>query len=272
MSAAATRPPGGVSAARQSKPPTAEDARLPWEAIGVVPDPLSSTVTALGLPGDPNPLGAWLDAARAGSEPVVVALANLRRWARPPSSWEPLFPRRGEPLAPRRGCRWVAWAAPRLQVRPTDLAAVLLLPSGRRRRLPLPARRRRPRRARHHRVAARVGGPDAVAHDCGRIPGRGRAGSGVVHRGFADAAGSPPRRGVAARGAAVFEEDVRRRLVEAASVEAADRRSPGVGSSQTSAGVSETTTAVSDFAFWRRRGDPYSTPTLVLRAELALAG
>ncbi len=66
-------------------PVTAEDARVLWEAVGVVPDPLSSTVLVLGLPGDSeSPLGRWLSAAAAASHPVVLTLADLRRWPPPP--------------------------------------------------------------------------------------------------------------------------------------------------------------------------------------------
>lgn len=62
-------------------PVTSEDARLLWEAVGVVPDPLSSTVLALGLPGDSDtPLGRWVSAAAAESHAVVLTLADLRRW------------------------------------------------------------------------------------------------------------------------------------------------------------------------------------------------
>ncbi len=69
-------------------PVTAEDARLLWEAVGVAPDPLSSTVLALGLPGDSaTPLGRWLSAAAGVAHPVVLTLADLRRW--PPM---PLLP------------------------------------------------------------------------------------------------------------------------------------------------------------------------------------
>lgn len=68
----------------QARPANAEDARLLWESVGVAPDPLSSTVTAVGLPGDDSPLGAWLRAAHRASEPVALTLANLRRWPRPP--------------------------------------------------------------------------------------------------------------------------------------------------------------------------------------------
>lgn len=68
----------------RSRPSTAEDARALWESVGVAPDPLSSTVTVLGLPGDAGPLGGWLQATHRASEPVSLTLANLRRWPVPP--------------------------------------------------------------------------------------------------------------------------------------------------------------------------------------------
>ncbi|HLH46180.1 MAG TPA: TIGR02679 family protein [Acidimicrobiales bacterium] len=68
----------------RSRPSTAEDARALWESVGVAPDPLSSTVTVLGLPGGAGPLGAWLQATHRVSEPVTLTLANLRRWPVPP--------------------------------------------------------------------------------------------------------------------------------------------------------------------------------------------
>lgn len=59
----------------------AEAARSLWELVGVVPDPHSSTVFALGLPGDGRtPLGRWLLACAEAGEPVVLSLSNLRRW------------------------------------------------------------------------------------------------------------------------------------------------------------------------------------------------
>lgn len=67
------------------RPGDAEAVRLLWETVGVVPDPLSSTVLALGLPGgDATPLDRWLAAAAAAGEPVVLSLSNLRRWPVPP--------------------------------------------------------------------------------------------------------------------------------------------------------------------------------------------
>ena len=66
------------------RPADAEAARLLWETVGVVPDPLSSTVLALGLPGgDATPADRWLAAAAAAAEPVVLSLSNLRRWPVP---------------------------------------------------------------------------------------------------------------------------------------------------------------------------------------------
>jgi uncharacterized protein (TIGR02679 family) len=68
----------------RERPSEAERARLLWEAVGVVPDPLSSTVLVLGLrpPGEqpPTPLTGWLDALADASEPAVMTLAQLRRW------------------------------------------------------------------------------------------------------------------------------------------------------------------------------------------------
>jgi uncharacterized protein (TIGR02679 family) len=64
----------------------AESARSLWELVGVVPDPHSSTVLALGLPGDGRtPLGRWLLACAEAGEPVVLSLANLRHW--PVRAW-----------------------------------------------------------------------------------------------------------------------------------------------------------------------------------------
>ena len=67
-----------VAIARDRPRPTeAEAARLLWEEVGVVPDPLSSTVLALGLrlAGD-NPLRS----VSAAGEPAVLTLSQLRRW------------------------------------------------------------------------------------------------------------------------------------------------------------------------------------------------
>jgi uncharacterized protein (TIGR02679 family) len=70
-----------AAAVGADRPTDAEAARLLWEAVGVAPDPLSSTVMALGLPGgDATPLDRWLAAAAACGEVVVLSLANLRRW------------------------------------------------------------------------------------------------------------------------------------------------------------------------------------------------
>jgi uncharacterized protein (TIGR02679 family) len=66
----------------------AERARLLWEAVGVVPDPLSSTVLVLGLRppgGRPHgPLEGWLGALADAGEPAVLTFAQLRRWPLPP--------------------------------------------------------------------------------------------------------------------------------------------------------------------------------------------
>jgi uncharacterized protein (TIGR02679 family) len=77
---------GAVATARNRDRPTdAEGIRALWEEVGVVPDPLSSTVLALGLEANGDgPLDAWLRAAAAASEPVVLTLAQLRRWPMAP--------------------------------------------------------------------------------------------------------------------------------------------------------------------------------------------
>lgn len=67
------------------RPVDAEGARALWETVGVVPDPLSSTVLALCLPGgEETAFRRWLSATAATSEPVVLTLATLRRWPLPP--------------------------------------------------------------------------------------------------------------------------------------------------------------------------------------------
>lgn len=72
---------GVALAAGSPLPSDAESARHLWESVGVAPDPLSSTVLVLGLAvGAPPPLGPWLAAARDAGEPVVLTLAQLRRW------------------------------------------------------------------------------------------------------------------------------------------------------------------------------------------------
>jgi uncharacterized protein (TIGR02679 family) len=64
----------------------AEAARSLWEMVGVVPDPHSSTVLALGVQGDERTaLGRWLAACAAVGEPAVLSLAQLRRWPVPPA-------------------------------------------------------------------------------------------------------------------------------------------------------------------------------------------
>jgi uncharacterized protein (TIGR02679 family) len=66
-------------------PANAEAARTLWETAGVVPDPHSSTVLVLGLPGgEDTPLQRWLAAAVETREPVVLSLSNLRCWPLPP--------------------------------------------------------------------------------------------------------------------------------------------------------------------------------------------
>ncbi|HEX3795212.1 MAG TPA: TIGR02679 family protein [Acidimicrobiales bacterium] len=68
-------------ALEQPRPRDAEAVRQLWEQVGVVPDPLSSTVTVLGLrPSDGGVLADWLRHCADSSEPAVVTLSQLRRW------------------------------------------------------------------------------------------------------------------------------------------------------------------------------------------------
>jgi uncharacterized protein (TIGR02679 family) len=63
------------------RPRDAEAVRQLWEQVGVVPDPISSTVTVLGLrPYGAGDLAGWLRHCADASEPAVVTLAQLRRW------------------------------------------------------------------------------------------------------------------------------------------------------------------------------------------------
>lgn len=112
----------------QARPVSAEDARLLWESVGVAPDPLSSTVTSLGLPGDESSLGIWLDAARAASEPVALTLANLRRWPRPPlpASQRAFVVENPSLLAEAAASRWVGSPLICSSGRPTVAVVTLL--------------------------------------------------------------------------------------------------------------------------------------------------
>lgn len=89
---AATLVLDAVAVARnRARPSDAEAARLLWEEAGVVPDPLSSTVLALGLRlSAGHPLQPWLGAMSDAGEPVVLTLSQLRRW----------------PIDPLPGGRW----------------------------------------------------------------------------------------------------------------------------------------------------------------------
>jgi uncharacterized protein (TIGR02679 family) len=71
-----------VATARgRGRPGDAEAVRRLWEEVGVVPDPLSSTVLTVGLrPAARNPVAAWLRATTDAGEPAVLTLAQLRRW------------------------------------------------------------------------------------------------------------------------------------------------------------------------------------------------
>ena len=67
----------------ETRPVDAEAVRRAWERVGVAPDPLSSTVLALGLrpgPSSDDPVAEVLRAMWTVREPVVLTLAQLRRW------------------------------------------------------------------------------------------------------------------------------------------------------------------------------------------------
>lgn len=65
----------------QPRPRDAEAVRQLWERVGVVPDPLSTAVTVLGLrPSGGDVLADWLRRSADTSEPTVVTLSQLRRW------------------------------------------------------------------------------------------------------------------------------------------------------------------------------------------------
>jgi uncharacterized protein (TIGR02679 family) len=73
---------GALAHARgEPAPADAEESRRLWEAAGVAPDPLSSTVLALGLAAARgHPLAGLLALSAEAVEPVVLTLAQLRRW------------------------------------------------------------------------------------------------------------------------------------------------------------------------------------------------
>ena len=65
----------------QDRPTDAETTRLLWERVGVVPDPLSSTVLTLGLrPRGDDPLAVHLHSMADAGEPTTLTLSQLRRW------------------------------------------------------------------------------------------------------------------------------------------------------------------------------------------------
>jgi uncharacterized protein (TIGR02679 family) len=65
----------------QPRPRDAEAVRQLWERVGVVPDPLSSAVTVLGLrPCGDDIFADWLRHCADSSEPTTVTLSQLRRW------------------------------------------------------------------------------------------------------------------------------------------------------------------------------------------------
>lgn len=70
-----------TDAAGIRRPSTAEEVRVAWELVGVVPDPLSSNVLVIGLDVTPDhPLAPMLRHHRDASEPLVLTLSQLQRW------------------------------------------------------------------------------------------------------------------------------------------------------------------------------------------------
>lgn len=71
----------------RSTPTDGAGIRELWERVGVVVDPLSSSVLVLNLGGaGDSPLAQWMSEAAAVHEPLVVTLSQLSRWGyRPPS-------------------------------------------------------------------------------------------------------------------------------------------------------------------------------------------
>lgn len=106
----------------------AESARALWESVGVVPDPLSSTVLALGVPGDQRTaLGRWLAAARDDGEPVVLTLATLRRWpVQPLPAYDTAYVVENPSLVAAAGREWTGPPIICSSGRPT-LAVVMLV-------------------------------------------------------------------------------------------------------------------------------------------------
>jgi uncharacterized protein (TIGR02679 family) len=67
----------------ETRPVDAEAVRFAWERVGVAPDPLSSTVLILGLnpsSSSDDPVAEMLRAMWTVREPMVLTLAQLRRW------------------------------------------------------------------------------------------------------------------------------------------------------------------------------------------------
>ena len=74
---------GGAASPRPAR--DAEATRQLWEQFGVAPDALSSTVTVLGLRAPAgHALAPMLTLSKETVEPIVLTLAQLRRWPLPP--------------------------------------------------------------------------------------------------------------------------------------------------------------------------------------------
>lgn len=70
-----------ADAADEPRPESAEDARALWELVGVNPDPLSSNALSIGLGvRADHPLASMLTVHSAAAEPIILTLAQVKRW------------------------------------------------------------------------------------------------------------------------------------------------------------------------------------------------
>ena len=194
----------------------AEAARSLWELVGVVPDPHSSTVFALGLPGDGRtPLGRWLLACAEAGEPVVLSLSNLRRWPVRAVAGDGRIYAVENPSLIAEASSGCDWSPARLHLRPAhNRGRHPAPPIGLGRSRHLPARRFRPNRLGHHGLVGREGRQRPMEDDGDRLP---RMVVGVCARVRRDAAGDPVGPCPAGRdvqyGKALYEEEVRAELL-----------------------------------------------------------
>ena len=162
----------------QPRPRDAEAVRQLWERVGVVPDPLSSAVTVLGLrPRGGDALSKWLRLCADASEPTVVTLAQLRRWPPAPlhASEVTYVVENPSLLSHAAAEMWTGAPIICSSGRPT-VAVVTLIRQFERGRCDLPtARGLRRNGARHHRLDGRTRRDHSLADDGGRVWGGNRS-------------------------------------------------------------------------------------------------